>query len=940
MCFDDGVYPTEIDPGEMVVQGREVRFKLNTSLDEIEVKWPKERTVMVIYKEAARFLAKNIKDDLARAFEDGWIVGNSDLQENTRRGRLKIEGPGVASYVARAREVAEYMKTEGQVEITLGADTYKILFKPWMTRAEFRELRRQEEDKMFWVMALQVPLDDMPFIYAQIERVIGKIILAHPTDADPSRPALVNGRFDLELEARSNMKEVLWVETAKGDVLEIKLACSETLKCRKCRQFFHTEQDCRRGGGTRFRGGGTAQSGFNQTQQQAPAGSSNGGNQGLGYQGPLGPRPGTLGQNGGATHPGQVCINPTFSPQGTGGGHHLGGGMKGGTMGGGGAYAGMAGTSGMAGRIHAGQLSGGQNNGGGLGYMGMPQSLGGQNGQAAMWQGGAAAEWILANGFHPTFWQGMLGGPGMIPTQGQEGGGAQQTWGIPSGIPNPQGNQRQPTGIRLPLRPQPLFGARQEEDVGRSRQADRGAETSLGRSKSRTPGKQRRLSTTSQLELTPEPSGDSRLSRSGSEKSITQEGGLGTPGQKTTRDRRLATAKGQSTELAQYIVPLVCTTIRNMQWVITWQKGAEPWLIFGHAVPDMPNIVDIEKYLKILYLDAFPMRVIPDVVMPRILFGPTDNKIKFYVPLIDARLTEGKLTELEALGLRLVPLVVFAEARKQELVRLMVSPLMITADALAEVKGFGDTSGRCKRARVKTWIHENKVSVACFQETKLNNDKISTLGRWWDGPQIWAAARGTKGGVGILIHRSLDAVIEDYYPDLWGRWVWVVLSQGEFRWAVASVYAPVERKERCSFLEELRVSLPDVDEVVIGGDWNMVLDTASNQRTNGCPKDVLAMVDLMADLDLHDVYRDLNLMEEGYTWFSHRGKGRRLDYLLAGGRTREKVISIAEGINPISDHKPVIGSFKFRPDNPRGRGYFKLNTINLKDMNLKEWTQE
>ncbi|GBG82610.1 hypothetical protein CBR_g34980 [Chara braunii] len=319
MCFDDGVYPMEIDPAEMIIEGREARFKLNTSLDEIKVKWLKERTVTVIFKEAARFLAKNVKDDLVRAFEDGWILGNANLQQNSRRGRLKIEGPGVASYVAKAREVADCMKSEGQVDITLGTNRYKILFKPWMTRAEFREERREEEDRTFWVMAMQVPLDDMPFIYAQIEKAIGKIILTHPTDADPSRPALVNARFDLELEARPNMKDVLWVETAKGNLLEIKLACSDTIKCRTRRQFFHTEQECRRGGGARTRGPGPALSGTINMQQRGQAMSAHAGN----YHGPMGPRPATPRQPTGASHPGQLRANPVFSPQGgTGGQQH------------------------------------------------------------------------------------------------------------------------------------------------------------------------------------------------------------------------------------------------------------------------------------------------------------------------------------------------------------------------------------------------------------------------------------------------------------------------------------------------------------------------------------------------------------------------------------------------------------------------------------------
>ncbi|GBG72450.1 hypothetical protein CBR_g12024 [Chara braunii] len=187
LCFDDGIYPTEIDPGEMTVEGREVHFKLNTSLNDIKVKWLKERIVTVVYKDVARFLPKNIKDDLVKAFEDGWILGNEQFAENTRRGRVKVEGPSLVSYVAKSPVVARYMINEGSLVILLGSKEYKVLFKPWMTRAEFREMRRQEDENTFWVIAVQVPLDDMPFIHAQIEKAIGPIIRAYPADADPQR---------------------------------------------------------------------------------------------------------------------------------------------------------------------------------------------------------------------------------------------------------------------------------------------------------------------------------------------------------------------------------------------------------------------------------------------------------------------------------------------------------------------------------------------------------------------------------------------------------------------------------------------------------------------------------------------------------------------------------------------------------------------------------
>ncbi|GBG59023.1 hypothetical protein CBR_g24371 [Chara braunii] len=64
--------------------------------------------------------------------------------------------------------------------------------------------------------------------------------------------------------------------------------------------------------------------------------------------------------------------------------------------------------------------------------------------------------------------------------------------------------------------------------------------------------------------------------------------------------------------------------------------------------------------------------------MPRILFGHASNKVKLYVSIVDVRLTEGKITKLEAMGMRLSPLAIFAEARKQELSSITISPLMVT----------------------------------------------------------------------------------------------------------------------------------------------------------------------------------------------------------------------------------------------------------------------
>ncbi|GBG78278.1 hypothetical protein CBR_g26309 [Chara braunii] len=242
LCYDDGVYPTDLDPGEMTTEGREVTFTLNTSLDTIKVRWLKEITVSVIFKDNARFLPRKVKDDTIRAFENGWIIGTERFAAKSRRGRVKIEGPNALSYVAKSRQVAEFMIKEGGVDIPLGTKIYKVLFKPWMTRAEFRDLRRQEYERTFWVVAVQIPLDDMPFIYAQVEKAIGRIIQAYPPDADPQRPALVNTKFDIDPEARGNMKDKICIKTSTEDLIEVKLACSTTTKCRGADNSFRKKR--------------------------------------------------------------------------------------------------------------------------------------------------------------------------------------------------------------------------------------------------------------------------------------------------------------------------------------------------------------------------------------------------------------------------------------------------------------------------------------------------------------------------------------------------------------------------------------------------------------------------------------------------------------------------------------------------------------------------
>ncbi|GBG74469.1 hypothetical protein CBR_g18880 [Chara braunii] len=162
--------------------------------------------------------------------------------------------------------------------IDLAGTTYRTDFKPWLTKAEIRDWRQLIDQSTFWVVAVGIPLDEMPFIHVHVEKVVGKIVKQHEPEGDDTDPKLVKLRFDIDPAYKTNMKDKIMVQTLQGDVLEIRLASADSEWSKRCRTFFHTESTCRRAG--RRPDQGTSSS--NQVQSTARRNQQH-----QGYNGPL-----------------------------------------------------------------------------------------------------------------------------------------------------------------------------------------------------------------------------------------------------------------------------------------------------------------------------------------------------------------------------------------------------------------------------------------------------------------------------------------------------------------------------------------------------------------------------------------------------------------------------------------------------------------------------
>ncbi|GBG65302.1 hypothetical protein CBR_g50343 [Chara braunii] len=627
LCYEEGIMPSNIDPGEMSVEGREAQFKL-----------------------------KKVKDDIVRAYEDDKIQEGSFEADSFRRGRVKVESPNVLFYVAKSRAIATWMVLKARDEITIGSETYKLEFKPWLSKGQLRDQRRAEDEQTFWVIAVQVPLDSFFYLEAQIGKAIGTVIRTHPTEPDRLKPSLVNIKYDLDPASRQNIKDKIWVLTPEGDELEVKLASSDTPKCRRCRAFFHMEAECRRAG--------------RQQQQQSnqqhlggfqPAASSQG------YQGPMdhqgfspsqAPLPANSSQGRpSAQHAPSSYVNPMFSPA-----------------------------------IHA-QVSS-MNQAGGQ----YPFQVSSQYGMPS-WAGNTFLPWQMH--------QGVQQGRATIPSLQ-----LQQTYGMPLGANSVMGAQMTTNagakfapasvGLNTGVGNSGAQGGTGKHGLGSGSrpvlgtgppnfQRERETSPLLQRPRTSTPGKQRRLNLEGRFVASDLQDGDenSCTSLPQSEKSSDRIKDVGTPGSTSSKRRAPSLARGQMHLVDNKVLPLFCTFARNACWVISWLTADGSPMLVRFAGPGQPMPSALVSLVRSAINDRFVFRIIPELNMPRLIVDNPEGggkRIKLFVPIMDVRLVVGQLEKFETEGLRLLPLTWFGEARKNELRRIKMPPLP-NAECLAAVDG-------------------------------------------------------------------------------------------------------------------------------------------------------------------------------------------------------------------------------------------------------------
>ena len=145
------------------------------------------------------------------------------------------------------------------------------------------------------------------------------------------------------------------------------------------------------------------------------------------------------------------------------------------------------------------------------------------------------------------------------------------------------------------------------------------------------------------------------------------------------------------------------------------------------------------------------------------------------------------------------------------------------------VKGLSDSS---KRQQLFHWLKLNKYSICLLQELHCQQKTYDLWKKEWGGEVYLSGDSSNSIGVGILINSNFAYTVKEYKNIIDGRMQSVKLSIHEKDYLFLNIYAPNSPTNNVSFLtkiEEFIIS-NDSETVIVGGDFNIVIDTEYDKK--------------------------------------------------------------------------------------------------------------
>lgn len=252
-------------------------------------------------------------------------------------------------------------------------------------------------------------------------------------------------------------------------------------------------------------------------------------------------------------------------------------------------------------------------------------------------------------------------------------------------------------------------------------------------------------------------------------------------------------------------------------------------------------------------------------------------------------------------------------------------------------RGINDLN---KRKQLFCLLKHKMLDLIFIQESHGRDKDMKYWRSQWGGDVVYANAQSAVRGVTILMRRNLDCQIIKVEKDLHGRFLIVEVIIDGLQVVLANVYGP--NIDSPSFFAEFmqEVYLFDNSNVILGGDFNFVIDQAKDRKfshhNNNNARDMFLLH--AQEYDLVDVWRELNPDSQQYSCCRPNSdpantqwqKFSRLDMFFISRGLLNSVKSCTMHAGFQSDHSFVIMNLETKQEK-RGPGHWKFNNSHLHD---------
>ena len=186
-----------------------------------------------------------------------------------------------------------------------------------------------------------------------------------------------------------------------------------------------------------------------------------------------------------------------------------------------------------------------------------------------------------------------------------------------------------------------------------------------------------------------------------------------------------------------------------------------------------------------------------------------------------------------------------------------------------------------KRHRIVEWIRKHDPHICCLQETHLRTKDLHRLKmKVWK--QIFQTnGQGKKAGVAILGSDKIDFKKRTIKRDPEGHFIILKRRNHQEDINIVNIYAPNigASKYIKKILEDFK---KDIDSnTIIVGDFNILLSKMDGSSKQNINKDIVALINVLDQMDLTDIYRAFHPKEAKYTFFSNEhGTFSKIDHFL------------------------------------------------------------